>query len=227
MVRDYHLHGNTEETPATVPPLASFKQRKARAANGDEFINDGSDVEENCPSEVEPDCEFDIERDDESEAEQEGESEIEMDDGVACDDEPRTNDSDGEMDVDEDIINQDESGHSSTHQDMDQRTADLPLSIAGQSRLQVPFQTDNTTPPVANASDNRNEKQPGNPSSLTAPETRAGRKRKAKDISTILGVCNCGDHISEEQYADDSIACKRAGCETCRVSPISHECLNC
>jgi hypothetical protein len=104
---------------------------------------------------------------------------------------------------------------------MDQRTADLPLSIAGQSQLQVPFQTDNTTLPVANASDNHNEEQPGNPFSLTAPETRAGRKCKAKDISTILGVCNCGDHISEEQYADDSIACKRAG-----ESTISHECLN-
>jgi hypothetical protein len=57
--------------------------------------------------------------------------------------------------------------------------------------------------------------------SLVAPKTRAGRKRKARDIGAILAVCNCGERVSEDD-SDAYIACKRAGCETrlVRLPPL-------
>ena len=59
-----------------------------------------------------------------------------------------------------------------------------------------------------------------NPFTLNTPETRVGRKRKARNLGPILEVCHCGERISEfdEGSSDAVIACKRTGCETRFVS---------
>jgi hypothetical protein len=61
-----------------------------------------------------------------------------------------------------------------------------------------------------------------NPFTVEAPETRAGRKRKARDLHSILVVCTCGEAVSESEISQnrDIIRCRRAGCETGWVSQI-------
>lgn len=54
---------------------------------------------------------------------------------------------------------------------------------------------------------------------VNAPETRVGRKRKAKDLSTMLEVCTCGNKVEELERLE-AIQCKRAGCETGWVSVV-------
>ena len=57
---------------------------------------------------------------------------------------------------------------------------------------------------------------------VDAPETRAGRKRKARDLHSILAVCTSGHAVSEDEILQNSgiIMCRRAGCETGWVSQI-------
>jgi hypothetical protein len=57
---------------------------------------------------------------------------------------------------------------------------------------------------------------------INAPETRAGRKRKTRDLHSILSVCTCGHAVSEDEILQntDIIMCQRAGCETGWVSQI-------
>jgi len=59
--------------------------------------------------------------------------------------------------------------------------------------------------------------------SLDGPVTRIGRKRKARDLHSILQVCTCGQTVHEgekqgEKSRDDVIQCKAVGCETVWVS---------
>jgi hypothetical protein len=55
-----------------------------------------------------------------------------------------------------------------------------------------------------------------------ALETRVGRKRRTRDLHSILSVCTCGLEVSEEEIVQnkDVILCRRAGCETGWVSQI-------
>jgi hypothetical protein len=59
---------------------------------------------------------------------------------------------------------------------------------------------------------------------LDAPETRVGRKRKTRDLHSMLVVCTCGQAVTEDEIsqARDVIMCRRAGCETGWVSQIIH-----
>ncbi|KAF8226707.1 hypothetical protein L208DRAFT_1366867 [Tricholoma matsutake] len=51
---------------------------------------------------------------------------------------------------------------------------------------------------------------------VDAPETRAGRKRKTRDLRSVLVVCTCGQAVLESKISQngDVIMCRRAGCET-------------
>ncbi|KAF8230992.1 hypothetical protein L208DRAFT_1279162 [Tricholoma matsutake] len=46
--------------------------------------------------------------------------------------------------------------------------------------------------------------------------TRAGQKRKARDLYLILVVCTCGQAVSESEISQNMgiIKCKCTGCET-------------
>jgi hypothetical protein len=52
--------------------------------------------------------------------------------------------------------------------------------------------------------------------SLDGPATRIGRKRKARDLPSILQVCTCGNTVNGEEKASHErvIECKAVGCET-------------
>ena len=56
--------------------------------------------------------------------------------------------------------------------------------------------------------------------SLDGPVTRIGRKRKARDLPSILQVCTCGETVegSERSRDEGVIQCKVVGCETGWVS---------
>lgn len=62
----------------------------------------------------------------------------------------------------------------------------------------------------------------GNPFTVSALETRTGRKRKTRDLHAMLAVCTCGEAVTENEIAQDEnvIDCRRAGCETGWVSEI-------
>ena len=55
---------------------------------------------------------------------------------------------------------------------------------------------------------------------VDASMTRAGRKRKALDLYSLLVVCTCGQAVLESEISQNTgvIKCKRAGCETGWVS---------
>ena len=57
---------------------------------------------------------------------------------------------------------------------------------------------------------------------VDAPMTRVGRKRKARDLQSILVVCTCGQAVSESEISQNAnvIKCKHAGCETGWVSQM-------
>lgn len=56
--------------------------------------------------------------------------------------------------------------------------------------------------------------------SLDGPATRIGRKRKARDLPSILQVCTCGNTVQggEKSSHEGVIQCKTVGCETGWVS---------
>ena len=56
--------------------------------------------------------------------------------------------------------------------------------------------------------------------SLDGPATRIGRKRKARDLPSILQVCTCGKTVQEAEKSSHEgvIQCKAVGCETVWVS---------
>lgn len=56
--------------------------------------------------------------------------------------------------------------------------------------------------------------------SLDGPVTRIGRKRKARDLPSILQVCMCGNTVQggEKSSHEGVIQCKTVGCETGWVS---------
>jgi hypothetical protein len=56
--------------------------------------------------------------------------------------------------------------------------------------------------------------------SLDGPATRIGRKRKARDLPSILQVCTCGQTVQgdEKLSGEGVVQCKATGCETVWVS---------
>lgn len=71
------------------------------------------------------------------------------------------------------------------------------------------------TPPIPHVDASTN-----NHFTIDAPETRAGRKRKTRDLHSMLVVCMCGQAVSESEILQnrDVIKCRRIGCETSWVS---------
>ena len=55
---------------------------------------------------------------------------------------------------------------------------------------------------------------------VDAPTMWVGRKRRGRDLHSILVVCTCGHTVLENEIErnEDVIKCKRAGCETGWVS---------
>lgn len=51
---------------------------------------------------------------------------------------------------------------------------------------------------------------------VDTPMTRVGRKRKARDLYSMLVVCTCGQAVTESEISRNAnvIKCKRAGCES-------------
>jgi hypothetical protein len=106
------------------------------------------------------------------------------------------------------------SGQASTRNGSNVEERTIPATPLAPARLNSPSPASVPVPPLDASS--------SNPYTVYAPETRTGRKRKARDLHAMLAVCTCGEAVTEFEITRDEnvIECRRAGCETIWVSEI-------
>jgi hypothetical protein len=120
--------------------------------------------------------------------------------------------------------------------DVDVEDGDIPATTHGQMPVTEANNSPAPQPDHIPATPNQAAAQPAalpvpgvdamdvsdNQFTVDAPETRAGRKRKTRDLHSILSVCTCGHAVSEDEILQntDTIMCQRPGCETGWVSQI-------